>query len=204
MLYGFHYIGSKLYNLRSFIKEAKKKGCNRAISMLALKGLMWDKPILLAFHDKISNSAIVFGYMSVNSVGLRASIEFKKKLGDILSVTSFSLGGDIVNRECGSYTTGRSYSVSDSLAVLCEKIQKVSREVDESFSVFVSGYFTEIKHITLYPCKWFRGVAFIDIEENIINQVIDNNGDGTLTYILDYKQRTYKRKKLEQLSIVFM
>lgn len=133
--YFLHFIGRGLYSKEEFVVECERHGANRAFPSFILRKMKFGDKILLAQYkadrDKETNLALkqgraeVFGYYAIHGLNLDAwqNEEFRKRLVSQLHVVATNTGGGTISRKCGSYTIGVSYTITDELKDVIEKIE---------------------------------------------------------------------------------
>ena len=126
----FHlnFIGKSYYSQSSFENEAYKVGINRAVSFNVLKKLKFGEPILLASYipSKPEGSCEVFGYFTLSGISHNLPSELSEKLLSNLTVANTVEGnGESVIRACGSYQTGSTSTIKETLEQLVAKIEEV-------------------------------------------------------------------------------
>lgn len=161
--YWSHWIGRGTYTMRSFIAEAKKYGVSRRIAPKLLKSMNWGDWVYLVIKQNASDkSGLVFGFFVIEHIS-GVNQEVTKALaedGKIIATTG--LGGLLVSRKCGSYTTGPSFTVDASISEISEKIEEVGGEN----WLMISGPFYEIDpKVRLIGLDFFRGFSAFDGEE---------------------------------------
>ena len=186
-----HYVGKNLYSKKSFIKEAKEFGVNRAVpKWMVGKHIKLGDKIYLAFHKKdkrsLKEKAIIFGFFIVE--GFSFDVETAKELEkEGVGKTILHDDGPIdVKRGCGSYSIVGTFEVKDE-----EKFLEVLRE--KGNKIFVRGRFFELEEEEVIENVSFsRGYIRIEDEVekplryhyDLSNEVIDN-----------YNRVVYKKKR---------
>jgi hypothetical protein len=100
-----HWIGRSYYTEASFIAEAQKYGITRRIDRRVAARMNYGDVIYLAIND--GASGVVFGKFVLRSLsGL--SMSESLKVSQRYQMTVIDSGGTLVQRGCGSYTTGSS------------------------------------------------------------------------------------------------
>jgi len=120
-----HFIGNKYYSIPKFIKEAKRIGAARRVSLKVLKKMNFGDKVVVAQWD--GYKTIVFGYFIIRTVGgitHDISAEVRERYGGIC----ISPGGEVVTRGCGTYVSGACYATNAEINEICEVIEEVAGE----------------------------------------------------------------------------
>jgi hypothetical protein len=219
------YVGSKLYPKDIFIKEAETYGVNRCLPIRLIKNLSWGDKILLGNFiskertekkinlqgkeefvldgraNKTGGKAEVFGYFDIRGLNITASNEFKKELSNQLDILVSSTPNTAVQRQCGSYIIGNSYIVSNSIADIIEKAEKLNETKQEKIKFFISGKFYPFI-ATIEPINFSRTYIEVEIEKYIEKSIIDRpelnelNNYSKRAYIKIYAKRGRPKKEI--------
>jgi hypothetical protein len=196
MEYWLHYVGRRLYNVDSFVEEAKRYGVQRAVAFHRLRSFNWGDKVLLAVYLK--QDAEVFGYFIVEGLVHNMPPELCEKLVSQLDVVAVKdTPSRFERRRCGSYYLGGGVMVRDSLESIFEKILQLCKENKvnpNSFKWFLKGPFKDLPSILLSPAKFFRGYNKIDIDLNLDKP---ESLATEIVYIYNYRRRGYLRKRDE-------
>jgi len=213
-----HYIGKGLYDIDSFVKEAKKFGVARAIPPSVLKKFNWGDRIYLAQYitkevdGKKVGFAKIFGYFEIEGINLSGSNELKERVRSSLNATCVGGGGGVVTRRCGSYAIGSVCYVKNDLKVTVETIVKTASDLGEKAKVFATGKLVLMEPIEV-EAKFSRSVVKVEVDPAMIKvkQPIEPtklkvlNKKKFVAHVLDYQQRKrltkIDRRMLENKSL---
>jgi hypothetical protein len=212
MKYYLHYVASGktgIYGKDIFIEEAKQIGVNRSLPYFFIKKLKWGDKILLAnfeaghtkerglnswnnevslkFQDGVAN---IFGYFVVSGLNLIASQALKERLYKQLDIISSNDTPKAVKRSCGSYVISASYFVTNELADIIEKAQKLAKEMKEKVKYFIGGNFYELEGV-IEGINFSRSI--IEVEFNGIEKIEEISQQ--VGFIQDYNKKSYIPKK---------
>lgn len=212
--YYLHYVGSKLYPKEVFIKEAETVGVNRCFPIPLIKNLKWGDKILLGIYhpkeikqietqltiegkeekqdrrkNKSNGKAEVFGYYIVTGLNLVASDEFKMKLMAQLNIVKSTEKNQPVNRQCGSYVMGTSYTVTDDISDIIKKAQDLERDFKtEKIKFFVAGIFKKLT-LDIEPINFTRALIPVTLETELALEDLEFLKEVGI--ILNYSKRAY-------------
>jgi hypothetical protein len=196
MEYWLHYVGRGLYDVDSFVEEAKRYGVQRGIAFYKLRDFRWGDEVLLATY--LNQNGEVFGYFVVEGITHNMPPELCEKLISKLDVVAVKNDPPkFERRRCGSYYLGGGVVVRDSLESIFEKILQLCKENKvnpNSFKWFLKGPFKDLPSILLSPAKFFRGYNKINIDLNLDKS---ESLATEIVYIYNYRQRGYLRKRDE-------
>ena len=100
-----HFIGRKYYpTIATFEAEARQHGITRRIALKTMERMSFGDRVLLAMQD--GKSSRIFGQFTITTVS-GITPDFAR----IAGVTITNQGGAQVDRGCGSYVTGPTYSL---------------------------------------------------------------------------------------------
>lgn len=149
-----HYVGRQYYSEREFVREARRYGVTRRVSLAQLRRMDFGDRILLAIRD--GASSVVFGYFHLETItGL--SPEASAACDDLKGHT-IDLGGALVKRKCGRYTTGATVAVSCSLATIAERLEGV----DNPGKLMIGGEFVAYERIRMKKIPHQQGYRLFD------------------------------------------
>ena len=135
-----HWVGRTLYSPKKFEAESLKYGITRRVSPKVLRGMAWgDRVYLIGLKDKKRKQGQIFGYFFVHRiVGISEGVTEKLFSEGRAHITD--IGGKVVNRKCGSYVEGPSYSVSAEVSEIAE----IQAETGEKTPLMVGGAFVKV------------------------------------------------------------
>ena len=202
-----HYIGQRVYSISSFINEASKYGVSRALPKGIVKGFKAGDRILLAVwkrgggKDRKSGTAVVFGYMVVEGINVDSGVADIVKKG--LNVVSYSSGGFMVERGCGSYRVTSTMTVSNSIGEIVDKVTEVEREKGVKIKVFLEGRFVPFEQFfEVADVPFSRSIVYVDVgkvPKDVVDKVFGSSDLGKkvseIIAISGYKQDKYRPKK---------
>lgn len=164
-----HYIG-KSYTVENFLREARSIGITRRSPADVISSMQFgDRVVFLRYGGIGKVSAI--GEMIVRS------ITFENEIGSIIGselekdgLATFSPGGSLIVRECGSFIIAGTFQVNASLPEIIKKAQELANQRGETLFVMIGGELTQeySNPPFLYPApKFFRiGILTMTIPEN--------------------------------------
>jgi len=165
--YWLHYVGTGLYKIEVFAREAVKHGVQRAVPFSMLKRFEFGTPILLAYYRE--GKAEVFGYFNVNGLTHNLPKEVYEDLLETVDVVRLDNTSVSVSRACGSYTVGSTAYIDETLESLVEKIKQACEKhgVDPNkFKWFINGRYYPFKNsFVLTPAKFTRGYMRVKIKD---------------------------------------
>lgn len=157
-----HFIGRQYYSRTEFVKEAKKYGITRRVSLKDLKKMDWGDMVLLAMKD--GKSPCIFGSFSIEKLsGLSpaASAAVRK----VFDWELVSPGGTAVERGCGSYTEGPCFVLKRAtlpqIAQLLEELKLL--EVDIGLPM-IGGEFKPHMPVRLRDIPFRQGFRLFDYD----------------------------------------
>lgn len=198
--YKLHFVGTKLYTIKSFEIEAESKAVNRAIPFTTIKGLKWGQKILLAQYNKEKDKpakAIVFGYMILNGISHNLHQVIKHELEKKLKTVK-TKDEETIRRVCGSYKQ-QQLLIKDSLQELSEKIQKTLEEfhlTPNIYKFFIYGEYIPITPKEISPIKFSRNLITVKFPYKLLKS---RTMGPYLNWVQDYKQKKYINKLQKQL-----
>jgi len=162
-----NFIGQNNYTIPKFIEEAKKYGITRRVAPLLLRGMSWGDMVLCVQPEPgIEPFSAFIEFPITKLVGI--SEEAQKRLAEEFEVqlTIEAPEEPVVERECGSYEQGASYSIDTSLSAIAHRLKELSKEIDIG-KIMVGCYPEEVIYIPEpYPrirnLKRFRGFRSIN------------------------------------------
>ena len=191
--YWLHYVGRSLYHRDNIYKyEFRHHGVQRAIPFNVLKSLHFGDPILLAWYNRESETATIFGYFIIDGMVNNLPPKIREQLLETLDITDIDSTPRKIERACGSYTIGVIITINETIQSLVEKIQQVCEKngIDPSkYKWFIHGPFHPLPEpIHLYPINFTRGYMRVDIEDFSLTPT---ETPHHIYWIYDYKQRSY-------------
>jgi hypothetical protein len=152
------FIGKGNYTQHSFIKEAKQYGITRRVSPQELKRMSWGDIVCCAYKASQKASTVVFMEFPITRIsGL--STEAQAAIAEKVGLTIIDSGGDEVERGCGTYTEGATYTVNCSMAEFVKHVDDLKDEDIDRGQLMVgcdSGQFT----IYEKPLAYLKNVPF--------------------------------------------
>lgn len=216
-----HWIGKQYYTTNSFIKEAEKYGASRRISLQQLKQISWGDTVYCAMLD--GKTGVVFGYFKVNKIsGLDA--ETSAKVREEHQCNLVDNGKYVVNRGCGEYEAGPSYSIDTDIEEITREVEYIEYGEAQKSKPMVGGKFTEMEPIRLLDIPFRQG--FRAINGKSLRYEAEQNGNkvkgqfyleaatklwykhnriqqsGELQEIKEYIKNPNKRKKRQRKAIM--
>ena len=196
--YFLTYIGKGLYSKDQFVQESQKVGVNRALPPQKLKGMKFGDTILLAQYEPFPKEpekesfgkAVVFGYYTISGLNFVCpkQDEFMEKLSKTLTITSEDHTVRKVVRQCGCYTLGCSYVVTDNIEDIMKMAMKIAKELEVKVKCFASGHFTPLTTKEISPLKFTLGGRIVELDQKINSESIK---DKQIGFFSDYNQRLY-------------
>ena len=190
-----HYVGSGLYSIDSFVREAKKYGVSRAIPLNILGKLNWGKRIYLAQLVKREEKRLakVFGFFTVEWINLSSSEKLRKAVYDDPRVSAkvVSTSPFRVDRACGSYVVSAIATTSADLETVSKVIKEKVAEFGEKVKVFVGGRLTLIEPIEL-EAPFTRSLIRVDLDESkvkVVKEIPVSMKSKAVAHVVDYAQR---------------
>lgn len=194
-----HYVGSGLYSIDSFVREAKKYGVSRAIPLNMLGKLNWGERIFLAQlvkkegGEEVKRLAKVFGFFTVEWINLSSSEELRKAVYDDPRVSAkvVSTSPFRVDRACGSYVVSAIATTSANLETVSKVIKEKVAEFWEKVKVFVGGRLTLIEPIEL-EAPFTRSLIRVELDESkvkVVKEIPVNMKGKAVAHVVDYAQR---------------
>lgn len=160
-MYWLHFIGQKYYTRTSFVREAKKFGITRRISLNDLAQMAWGDTILLAIKD--GKSAVLFGEFTIATLsGL--SQEATEALRDSYDLVLTSPGGVRIERGCGAYIAGETYAISASIAEIAAKLKTLKSKGIDIGKPMIGGTFEPHELVRLKDIPHRMGFRKFDYE----------------------------------------
>lgn len=154
-----HFVGRQYYSRAKFIREAKRYGVTRRVSLQQLKKMAFGDRVLLAMLE--GKSPVVFGSFVIEKIsGLSpvASVAIREKFQG----EQVSAGGGLVIRGCGTYIEGRCFVVSATLQDIVGVLEELKdQEVDVGLPM-VGGRFEHQAPIRLKDVPFRQGFREFD------------------------------------------
>lgn len=167
-----HWIGKQYYTMNSFTKEAEKYGVSRRVSPQQMKQMNWGDTVYCAMLD--GKTGVIFSSFTVDRItGLNA--ETNKKITEKHPSKLVDTGGYAVNRGCGEYTTGPTYSIDADIEEIANEVIEIEAKSDNKSKPMVSGQFTKIEPIRLLDIPFRQG--FRAINGVAIRYEVEQNGN---------------------------
>jgi len=195
-----HYVGSQLYSIESFVREARKYGVSRAIPLNMLGKLRWGEKIYLAqlVRKEVGGEerklARIFGFFTVEWVNLSCSDELRKAVYDDPRVSAkiISTGKLRVERACGSYVISAVATTSADLETVAKVIKEKVVEFGEKVKVFVGGKLTLIYPQVEVEAPFTRSLVRVEFDEGKVRAVKEvpvKMKSKAVAHVVDYVQR---------------
>ena len=193
-------VGSQLYSVNIFEKEAKMFGVQRAAPFFLLKTLKFGDQILLASYTRATKDpkkreglGEIFAYFTLNGLSHNLPPDLCHKLYEKLNIVSISLGGGRIGRVCGSYEIGSTAMITDTLEELIQKIKVLQEEGEiatpNHFKWFITGKYVPLTPFIIKPITFARGIKTIAIKNlNLRRQRVTQ---ASLVWLYNYRRRTY-------------
>jgi len=159
--------------------------CNKEV-----KRINAIKDIIDGRKNKKDGTAEIFGYFTISGLNIKASDLFKQVLISKLDIVAINEVNQVVQRQCGNYKIGNSYTIKNSLEDISTKIETLIKETKEEVKVFISGTFKPLT-VTLTPVNFSRTVVTVTIDTALKLDIVNNQ---TVNMILDYNKRAYIKK----------
>jgi hypothetical protein len=158
MQHWLHHIGRAYYTRASFVREAKKYGVTRRVAVNTLKKMKFGDRVILAIAE--GKHPAVFGYFVIEKVsGL--SLEVVEKIKKEHDCLLAGLGGETIERGCGEYTSGPTFSTSATIEEIAEVIEKT----EDKGRPMVGGTFYELELVKLKDIPFRQGFRLFDYEK---------------------------------------
>lgn len=159
-----HFVGKTYYTRGTFVREAKKYGVTRRVSLNVLKNMAWGDRVLLAIMD--GKTPIVFGEFRIERIsGLSAeAVSALERLGLLQEIIDF--GGIFVKRGCGCYVTGPTRSTNATIREIVQTLEALmaSGELEDPGKPMVSGKFILHPLVRLKDIRFRQGFRLFDYE----------------------------------------
>jgi hypothetical protein len=194
--YLMNYVGTGLYSIENFAREAQAIGVNRSFPPALIKNVKFGDKILLATFKMDENEwtenrkrgkATVFGFYIVDGMGITGSPEVKTELRNSLTLTEYEAREYDVNRECGSYRVTSNYTVTEDLPRILEILHEICVRLGQKVKVFLNGRFVGMPSFDIEGVAFTRTALFVDIEQELEAEMVDRS----ITEIEQYERRTY-------------
>lgn len=210
--YWLHFIGSRVYGQDNFTFEAKRLGAQRAIASAILRQIKWGEKLLIATWIPQERSTSewkrfnkgtgsIFGYMQVTRVVPLFSEkqeEFMKALMSEMHVVraDYSDAGASVERMCGSYTTGASFFVTDTIEEIVDAAVEIAKSAYVKVRFFVAGAFYDMPNgmLELPNINFTRGYTRVNIPSIEALEKIEME-EIRVQSISNYGRRAYVKKE---------
>jgi len=189
-----HYIGRRVYTLKTFVREAERLGVARAFPSSVVKRMSWGEPILLAFWERGGEGggyADVLGYFRVRGVQWRVSAEAQRRIIERTGARLVDKGGGRVSRRCGSYSVGPTYETEKDLSEVMRIAEEVCRELGEKLKFFLTGSLTLFGERFRLEAPFTRSAVRVEVSAEVTEAV---EGKGRFRRVTDYRKRTYLPK----------
>ena len=147
-----HFIGKQYYSEKSFRAEGLKYGVTRRIAPLAAKQMSYGDRVLLGIND--GKSAVLFGSFvieTISGMGQEATVA----LGQRCTLKQVSGGGRLVNRGCGSYVEGPTWSLGGPITI--EELIEISLKAGGDNKFMVGGEFEDLDRVRLKSMRFAQG-----------------------------------------------
>jgi len=180
-----HFIGMGTYDIKSFVKEAKKYGVSRAIPISVASGMNFGKAILLAqYHGGCR--AYIFGGFVVNGFSpINLSHDEMKRLKKKLDVVKDVQSAYQVERMCGTYTVTSCTYINDTL----KECMEVLKEIKSDAKILLNGvYFDVEKPFTHYPVCFTRCMTYTKIKYQELGVKLGKK-QLQVSFITNYQRR---------------
>jgi|YelNatPaOPRAMG01_1025707.scaffolds.fasta_scaffold04944_3 hypothetical protein len=186
-----HYVGTRLYS-DIFVREAKRKGVQRATPFNMLGCFEFGTPILVAYFKKPS-TAQVFGYFTVEGLTTTLPSALFAQVLSQLEVKNLDAKPKAEVRACGSYIIGACAEVNNSLAEIVAKIKEVCAKAGvnpAAYKWFLNGSFKMLEPFEV-TAKFTRSYMRISLDIT----VLESAASKQLRMLEDYQKRRYLSQK---------
>lgn len=181
-----HWIGKQHYTQHRFIKEAKKYGVTRRVSLNIAKQMSWGDKIYCAMLD--GKTGVIFGYFIVDKLsGLSA--EMTTQLARTPGTKLVDEGGDLVVRGCGEYTEGVTHAIRCELPDIISTLGQMTIDDKDIGNPMIGGFFQTITKIRLMDIPFRPGFRIIDEIALLIASTGESNKVKGQFYINNNSQR---------------
>jgi len=162
-----HFVGRSYYTPRQFIAEAQKHSVTRRVALRTLQAMQFGDRVLLATHK--NGHAEVFGmFWITNITGL--SPEALDTIARSFRIKQIGPGGLLVQRRCGAYIEGPTYTAD----ALLGEIAKVLKEVENPGKLMIGGMFMPASRFRLKDISFQMGFRRINYDK-LLNALTDAN-----------------------------
>lgn len=154
-----HFIGAKYYTMEGFINECMQYGATRRVSLNVLKRMSWGDRVSCVQKPKGVKGVAVFMEFPITRLsGLTEGAVrwIHRKCTKIVKVSD---GGEEVDRECGSYETGATYSVEMTLGDLAAALEFLQKRGEDIGKLMVGCSPNQIR-VVPKPQPVLRDVPF--------------------------------------------
>jgi len=141
-----HFIGKGYYNISKFVKEAKRYGITRRVSLTGAGAcnMSWgDEVICLQKEPGLKSYSVICEFPITRFVGITEAA--RNILSEACKVEQTDEEPQVVERECGSYETVGSYVIDAKLSDAAKMLKKAREDGIDVGKVMVGCYAWEIK-----------------------------------------------------------
>lgn len=156
-----HWIGKQHYTQHRFIKEAKKYGVTRRVSLNIAKQMHWDDRVFCAMLD--GKTGVLFGYFDIDRIsGL-------SPYASTLVCSSYenSLideGGVLILRGCGEYIERATHAVRCELPNIIDVLKEATIDDKDIGQPMIGGCYRTLSKIRLMDIPFRQGFRTLDAQ----------------------------------------
>lgn len=164
-----HFVGRQYYSKAKFVKEARKYGITRRVSLRDLKQMDWGDLVLLAMRSNGRKTPEIFGSFAIKMVsGL--SPEASAAIRERFRWWLVDNGGRVIGRGCGRYVEGPCYVLENAtlpeVAAILEELKKQGVDIGKPM---VGGSFEPHRPVRLKSIPFRQGFRLFDYDRLLQN-----------------------------------
>lgn len=164
-----HFVGRQYYSKAKFVKEARKYGITRRVSLRDLKQMDWGDMVLLAMRPNGRKTPEIFGSFAIellSGLSPQASEELRKRFRWRL----VDNGGRVIGRGCGRYIEGPCYVLENAtlreIAMILEELKEQGVDIGKPM---VGGSFEPHRPVRLKSIPFRQGFRLFDYDRLLQN-----------------------------------